>query len=645
MVKYDAVTLTTSYIEESELNISKSGFFVGARSSDPAPTYPSADYDSDVNPPNRLQCSAIGVELLTGDEVYIVWTANYAGLFEDGGGAITSGTATINLSAGSWFDKVSNFSMVEGNALKVEKAIPQKVKQSDFLLNYIKEYNLFVDVDPDKPKHLLYAPRDTFYNSDVIDLTGQVSIDRGIVYKPVGALDASTYLFKHKDDKDYLNEQYSKKWIETYGQREIISTNDFTEKTKATNPMSSPTPIADQGDGNNRVISTIIQIDDLGNRVSTKFNWRTLYYGGLIDNYENWNHISNLVTDVSHTQYPYAGHFDDPFNPTLDINFGLVRELYYDDLIEDITVTDNNLYNKYHSKFIREITDKDSKIVEAFVNISPSDFKTWSFRNLYYFDLAYFRLQEVNGFNPTTNELTKCLFLKLKEVSPFKATQDRADGADTPQFPTTQNGSSGGGVIESELMPLKGISQSPKYDGNNYGPDNNVVYGANNRISQQASEVYVSGDGNKVYAGATNITLTASNNNEIGPNLTDVTLINTDGLVIEESNVTYIDGKKVNPDQISMPTAVEAITASQDVGLNVLTYEGDTSGGDITMTFNVFNYTYTEGQVWNFKKIDAANVFIISVTGATVDGKTTEKIFNLNTSAAIQFDGANFIII
>ena len=90
-----------------------------------------------------------------------------------------------------------------------------------------------------------------------------------------------------------------------------------------------------------------------------------MYYGGLKDNFENWLHKSDLVPDVSQTQYPYAGHFDDPFNPTLDINFGLVREVFYDDTLEDITVTDNNLYNKYHSKFIREITDKDSKLVEC----------------------------------------------------------------------------------------------------------------------------------------------------------------------------------------------------------------------------------------------------------------------------------------
>ena len=561
IIKKDFATGLEEVVESANLIIIKGGFSVGVRSTDPTPTYPAIHYFitgedglpslSPYNPPNRIQCSIADLSLLTGDEVYVVWQGIYGGLFEDAGGTTyTGGTATITSNVGSWFNRVSNFQMTEGNALKVEKAIPEKVKQVDFLMNYVKEYNLFIDSDPDKPKHLLYSPRDTFYTSSINNIQGKVSIDRGIVYKPLGALDANKYIFKHKDDSDYLNTLYSDKWNETYGQREIISTNEFNKNDKKTEVSASATPIADSGDGNNRVIPKIIKIDDTDSRVLKKYNWRTLYYGGLKDNFENWLHKSSLVADVSQTQYPYAGHFDDPFNPTLDINFGLVREVFYDDTLEDITVTDNNLYNKYHSKYIREITDRDSKLVECFVNMTAGDFKQWSFRQLYYFDKAFFRLQEIQGFNPTSNELTKCIFLKLKEVSPFKSQFIPADGGGSPFEPQVDDGGTGGGeVIALEISPSKAIQQTPKQNGNTYNSESaNTVTGDNNNVSLRASGVVINGNDNKVYSRATNINLIGSNNNTIQPNVSNVTLINTDGVNVTESNVTYINGLKVNGD-------------------------------------------------------------------------------------------------
>ena len=656
----DGVAVTT--LEEITFRIKHEGFSVGSRTSNVPSTLPDDDYFTesglietprDYNPPNRLQLAITDYTLQAGDEIYIEWTANYetefSNYFRDSGGVFSGGNATLNLVSGvtsRFVGKVSNTNMLEGSFFKVSKAIPEGVKQIDFLMNYIKEYNLFVDVDTDNPKNILYAPRDSFYTSDIIDLREKVSIDRGIVYKPVGALDAKEYLYKHKDDDDYLNTKYKSDWQDTYGQRSILTTNEFSEKVQKTEVNASPTPLADQGNGNNRVISTILKVDELGNRVSTKFNWRTLYYGGLKDNAEPWIHTSKVsLLNILQTQYPYAGHFDDPFNPTLDINFGLVREVYYYDFIDDIVPTDNNLYNKYHSKFIREITDKDSKLVECFVNMDAVDFKAWDFRKLYYFENAYFRLQEIQGFNPTSEELTKCVFLKLKEVSPFTPTLVPADGGGSPFEPQTDDGTTGGEVNQQEFSPLKGITTTPQQDGNNYNPRTNQVNGEDNFVSIKAKNVDIQGDGNQVYSGADGITLVNSDNNVISANIENATLINTNGVTVTQSNVVYIDGQIVNPSQVSLPTAVETVTASQDVESDVKTYLGDTSGGDITMTFNLVGNIYKEGQVWNFKKVASANKFIIAVTAGTIDGSTSTTITTIYDNAAVQYDGTNFIII
>ena len=488
--------------------------------------------------------------LAAGDKVWVAWSANYdkdfPNYFRTAGEVFSGGEANISVYSGVFINKVSNLNSLEGDIFQVEKSIPRKVKQSDFLLNYIKEYNLFIVPDPNRSRHLFIAPRDSFYTSVVEDISDKVSIDKGITYKPVGALDAKSYLFKHKDDVDYLNTKYKSKWLETYGQREIISTNEFNEKEKKIEVMSSPTCLADNGTSSGRVLPTIIQVDDNGERITTKHNWRTLYYGGLKPCSLLWRHyFSGSEFYFPYYEYPYAGHFDDPFNATLDINFGLVREVFYEDSYADIQITDNNLYNKYHSKYIREITDKDSKIVHCYVNMTPYDWKSWTFDKLYYFDNAYFRLQNVNGYNPTSEELTKCVFLKLKEVSPFKPRVRTATGSGADFDPEFDDGGGGGGEVEStESTPLKSIRFANKEDGNNYRLTN-TVNGNDNFISKQAYNVNITGDDNRVFSGSNGIVLINSNSNEIKPNLTDVTLINTNGVVVSESNTTYIDGQIV----------------------------------------------------------------------------------------------------
>jgi hypothetical protein len=654
---FDVSAGSTYFLEEDNFMLFKNGPGFGARTTNSPSTYPDPDYLKVYPPdylpapklgatPNQLFLTSSNTFMDVGDTVRVVWSANYTttspNFFSDGSNYY-NGDATIDISVGALFNKVANISGVEGTLLKVEKCIP-KVKQTDFILNYVKEYNLYFDLDPDKTDHFLIAPRDSFYTKNIIDINSKVSIDKGIVYKPLGALDSKSYIYKHKNDSDYLNKRYLDAWQETYGQREITSYNEFNDKTTTTTVSASPTPLADNGTGNNRVLPTIIQVDSEGQKISTKSNWRTLYYGGQKSNNYQWKHDSVVFGFAFYDTYPYAGHFDDPFNPTLDINFGLVKQVYYSDLVEPITVTDNNLYNKYHSKFIREITDKDSKIVTCYVNLTPYDFKQWRFSDLYYFDNAYFRLNKIDGFNPTSNDLTKCEFLKLKNVSPFKPSLVEATGTGVPFRPRTEDGTGqSGGVDAVEYVSLKGITEGVKIDDNVYNSWAASVSGTGNIVSNTSYYVQITGNNNRVMGSSQNVNLINSNDNFVGSGLQNVTLINSDGLTITESKVTYIGGVKVNPPTVGMPTAVSEISSSQvsvsqDVETDVKTYVVDTSRGNVTLTFNLSN-TFTEGQIWYFKKVSASNSLIISAGAGSIDGSATQTITGLNDEITVQYIG------
>ncbi len=642
-----------------------SPFTIGARSTNTSPTFPSTEhlqglsYSAVTNPatasiiprsggtPNLYYVTFQNVDIPAAAVCSVRFKARYLGLngnqahmCEDVLGTGYPADATITFGSNSLiFNKVNNAYPYVGNTLQIIKLVPKEVKQREFFKSIINMFNLFVSPDPTNQRNLIIEPRDDYYTQNVFNLTDKIDLSQPIEIRPVGNLNASEYLYKYKDDVDYYNKKYLENWVRSYGDRKVQVESDFSKKQKKTELIFSPTPSVAPPQ-KNKVLPTIIGLDQNNQAITTKNNIRILYYGGLKDTVDTWRHFESTFFFDDYAQYPYMGHFDDPFNATEDLNFGLVKEVYYDDTIEPITVTNNNLYNKYHKKFIDEVTSRNSKIVEAWVYMTPNDFRVWDFRSQYFFENSYYRLQEIKGYNPTENSLTKCVFLQIREEDIFDPTPIviENDGGFVPA------GGSGGGVIDGEDAPVK--TKSQHQDGNNYtgGKDKSVV-GSNNIIAPDSYKISIQGDDNKIYSQSSYITLENSHNNTIEAGLTDVTLINTDGLTIDESNVTYIDGVKVNGAAISSPTAVEEINSSQDVETDVLTYEVDTSGGDVTVTFELAFITYTEGQVWNFKKMEKNNDLIIAVNGGTIDDQASQTIKKRYTSISVQYDGTNFIII
>jgi hypothetical protein len=649
---------------------------IGARTTDTAPTLTSNDANPEylsgpaytlvsnpalapivprqVTVPNKYIASFQNVSLITGDTVDVRIRAKYRGLDDSSINYFYSspvyypGTATISLGATSTLvSKLVNTYPAYSSTLDITKAIPKKIKQKDFFMSIVKMFNLWVDTDPNDQNNLIIEPREDFLGTTIVNIQDKIAQDKPIEISPTGKLDALDFLYTYKKDKDHFNERYEGQWNGLYGERVINTTNDFVRGTKKNEVIFSPTPCV-APPLSNRVIPTIIQVDDNNTPKDTDFNIRILYYGGLKSCVSTWNHIHYPVyntpdADVYGT-YPYAGHFDDPFNPTEDINFGLVKELYYDDDIQTISITNNNLTNKYHLDMLNAYTDKRSKIVNAWVNLNPTDFRTWDFAKLYWFENAYWRLNKIANYNPTSESLTKCEFLYLADVGRFTDTSEQVFGGGGPLGPVT--GPLGGGAIDAdEVTPTKGTKNNQLPDGNNGTGRGQTIQGDNNNIASDSYRIEIQGDNNRVFQEAEDIKI-QGDGNTIDAGVKNVTLINTDDLFIQESDVTYIGGVKVNPDSIGVPTAVEDISASQTVETDVKTYKMDTSGNDITMTFDLAFITYTEGQIWYFKKEHPDNVINLTASGGTIDGETTQTYSGDNDDIPVQYcGGTEFIIL
>jgi hypothetical protein len=128
----------------------------------------------------------------------------------------------------------------------------------------------------------------------------------------------------------------------------------------------------------------------------------------------SYNVKNGSTTLVSLTTYGYAGHLDDPNNPGADLNFGVPNELYFE-LNTDYPTA--NLFNAYWSEYVAEITDKDSKLLTAFVYLKAKDIYSLDFSKLIMIDGALWRLNNVQDFNPMDVDTTKAEFLKVIELT------------------------------------------------------------------------------------------------------------------------------------------------------------------------------------------------------------------------------------
>jgi hypothetical protein len=126
----------------------------------------------------------------------------------------------------------------------------------------------------------------------------------------------------------------------------------------------------------------------------------------------NQDNNGNLHTG---TYYGYAGHlhFNGSGIPIEDINFGAPKEVY----ISTTSYPTANLFNVYHSEYIAEITNKDSKLLTCSALLNTVDINTLDFSKYIWIDGVLFRLNTVEGYNPMEYNTTKISLLKVIETT------------------------------------------------------------------------------------------------------------------------------------------------------------------------------------------------------------------------------------
>jgi hypothetical protein len=460
--------------------------------------------------------------------------------------------------------EVESNAVLEQMELDFNSIIPT-VGMKDLLTSVFKMFNLYVEVDPNNESNLLIETRDDFYKAGgTKDWTYKLARDRDIALEPLGVLTDREYIYTYKEDGDYYNQRYQNNRGHAYGRQRIEVDNDFVQSTKEVSVIFSPTPLVNDNPSN-RIIPKIYDADIEDGYKPTKANIRVLYYGGLLPSNPTWDFIgmqdaplnqpSNAIWTAQST-YPYAGHWDNPLTPTLDINFGLILEMYYqtNGYTGQLQVINAGLYNVYHRNYINEITDKDSKVMTAMFYIEPTDINTLDFRDQIVIDNAYWRLNKVMNYNPFKEGLTKVELIKIKEPVTFQKKSKKLNL---------------GGLIGKERMPNS--STEIRTNGNKYPPFQGKVNGRDNSVGYSVSAFNIVGSNNTIGEGSRNVVILGDRNEVVG-GLHNVQLINTNGVIVSESNTTFINGKQQENRDV-LDGSKDSVRAL-DGGTNVFTVDG-----------------------------------------------------------------------
>jgi hypothetical protein len=301
-----------------------------------------------------------------------------------------------------------------GEQIKVSQTTPRGIFQRDFFLSIVKMFNLYVYENKFNDKELVISPYVDFYpntSATAEDWTNKIDRAKPISIKPMSEANARYYNYKYKQDNDFYGENYRKKYTEGYGDYIYDTEFDFVKETEKLELIFASSVLY-QATGQDKVYPAIYKKSNTNSAEDRMDSIIRILQTKKIIGVAGWNIMNNATVLGTYTSYGYAGHLDDPINSTKDINFGAPKEVQFAPNV----YTNNNLFRDYHSSYILEITNKDSKLLSCFGLLDIIDIFNLDFSKYVYIDGVLFRLNKVENFNPMEFNTTKLSFLKVIET-------------------------------------------------------------------------------------------------------------------------------------------------------------------------------------------------------------------------------------
>ena len=324
----------------------------------------------------------------------------------------------------SWYVNVTETSLVFtlssltpipinlGEAITINDSIPRGIFQKDFFSSILKMFSLLVSEDKDRERHLIIEPYTDFYNTDPTtfeDWTDKIDRSEPLRIKPMSELNARYYELKFKSDSDFFNDDYRKKYTEGYGDRIYDNGFEFAKEKEEVEVIFAASVLTGYL-GEDKIVPAIFKkTNNLEDRTDHVIR---IMQAKKVTGVTSWDIMNGATVLSSNTDYPYAGHLDDPDVPTIDLNFGVPKELQF------ILVSGNisaNLFNIFYSAYFADVTDVDSKLLTAKIRLTRKDIHDLDFSKFVYVDGSLFRKNKIIDYNATEEDT--CTIELLKTIN------------------------------------------------------------------------------------------------------------------------------------------------------------------------------------------------------------------------------------
>jgi hypothetical protein len=303
-------------------------------------------------------------------------------------------------------------SVAYNGTVSMNNNLPKGIFQKDFFLSVCKMFNLYVYQDNINDKQINIAPFIDFYSDAVtnsLDWSQKLDMEATMSIKPMSQLNARYYAYKYTPDSDYYNDNYLKKYGQSYADFIYDSEFDFVKDTASTQIIFAPSVLVLHS-GQDKYHTSIYKLSNNNTQEDPMDSVIRVLMAKKITGISSWKiQQDGGGTLATITSYGYAGHLDDPANPIIDLNFGAPKELQF----PASTYPTNNLFNTYHKPYILEITDMESKLLTCRVYLNALDIYNLDFSKYIWINGVLFRLNKVEAYDPTAFNTTQVNLLKV----------------------------------------------------------------------------------------------------------------------------------------------------------------------------------------------------------------------------------------
>jgi len=465
-----------------------------------------------------------------------------------------------------------------------QNMVPQDVSQQEFLKSIFTLFNLKLEQDKTNDKNYLIYPRDSFYSGGTLQNWDYKIDNNSIQTKAMPFLEEQLIDLTYDYEDDYYNLDFKENYgvnKYTYGHKLIDTGWKWDKDTKEIKLLFKATALATPSHFENGrtyddaacyVMSRIWNDDGADLKLDFNQGLRIGYFNYLACSGPDANDVHHFKmfdytttpkgTDYNidliekygssglNEYYPYCGHlkypqgyfYAPPHTPNLDINFETTK--YY--FSPNYTFTGiTNQYELYWFNTIKDLVNKNSKMLTCKVLLSEMELYNLSFRDRIYFDGQIYIL----------NSIRYVLGERLCEVELLTYDLDSTPYVNPiyQNINTTPNGNS----LNLGNSNINSVNSVVLGDYNQGETNNSIIAGDSNGI--QGTNLIIVGIQNNIQSNNVNV---FGNNNYVATGLTGTTIFG-DNLTPSAPGF-YINGQLYANDSIPRIDVVDGGTPDID---------------------------------------------------------------------------------